>query len=337
VTDEADLAALTMAVAMEVAGRTTDAHTRYATRFFTVRHENGSRLGSGGRFSTSDRRSGGALSRFANEAMSEPVRRSDVSLRPDHEALVEGRTIFPKRIFGAADVSRILVSGRSNAKIGGWVTVGPWAGMPIYTLTLEERKTCPRSCAVWAECYGNGMPSARRLRVDDGLICKLEMELERLDRKHPRGFVVRLHVLGDFADLEYLAHWLRWFARFAALRVWGYTAHAPDSPIGVRIARMNVIYPGRWAVRFSVGPEERASPMQAAVVWVKPDKTSLADGSLVCPQELGHTETCGTCGICWKPELSQVRVLFFGHGGRGNRGESEKESGVSRGVDRSLD
>lgn len=330
--DAAEAAALTVAVALEMAGGTTDAHTRYVGRGQrTYRHDNPHLVADGAiekssAYGISKRMSGGALARFVNEAMTEPAQRSTVALRPDNPALIEGRTIHPGRVFDAGQMPSVLISGRSNAKIGAFVVKGPWAGFPIYILTLEERATCPRSCAVWDSCYGNGMPSAVRFRYDNALICRLNDELAHLSRKHSRGFVVRVHVLGDFPDLEYVRHWAKWSNQFKALHVWGYTAHPPASPIGQRIAALNASRPTRWQVRFSVAPEAAPKSMQAAVIWEKPEHTALHDGALVCPQELGKTQTCGTCGICWKPELAHVRILFLGHGGRGKKAKCSPTS-----------
>lgn len=315
-----DAAALTAAVALEMAGGTTDAHTRYAGGGRTFRHNNGQDAGGGSMFGDHTRGSGGRLARFASRPASSVAKRSDIELRPDNPALSEGRTIFPSRVFDAGAARRVLVHGRSNAKIGGYVTVGAWAGMPIYLLTLEERATCPRTCQMWSGCYGNSMPSAQRFRHDDTLIHRIEEELAYLNRKHPRGFSVRLHVLGDFVDVDYLRRWAKWSDRFPALRVWGYTAHGRESPIGRLIRVLNATRPARWQIRFSVSWAAPHGPMQAAVLWEKPGP-GLRDGMIVCPQELGKVQTCGACGICWKPELANVRVGFLAHGGRGNKSD----------------
>lgn len=305
---QAEAAALTIAVAIECGANLTDPVTRYTKRVQTVRHNNGTEA--------RRRPSGGRMARFASAHPAEPVDRASASLAADHPAVIEGRTLFPGRVFDAGKLQRVLISGNSNAKIGAFIVKGPWAGFPVYLLTLEERATCPRSCEVWRQCYGNGMHAAVRYRYDDALIYHIEDELAALNRKHPRGFAVRLHVLGDFPDAGYVQHWRAWSDRFKALHVWGYTAHAPETVIGQSIQRLNRDRPTRWQVRFSVAAEGPIAPMQAAVVWTMPEHTSLHDGALVCPQELGKAQTCGACGICWKPELSHVRVNFLGHGGR---------------------
>jgi hypothetical protein len=74
-----------------------------------------------------------------------------------------GRSIFPSRVFDPDEVQRVLKDGHQSRKIGKFVTKGPRRGWPLFTLTLEERATCPRSCKAWAFCYGNNMQAAERI------------------------------------------------------------------------------------------------------------------------------------------------------------------------------
>src|SRR5258708_38082267 len=115
-----------------------------------------------------------------------------VVLSNDHPAIVEGRSIFRQQANrGTRDV---LVSGLNSRKIGKMVTKGKWSGFPIYTLTLEERKTCPRSCELWRTCYGNKMHFACRHQSGPELELRLDAELTVLQYRHPAGYVLRLHV-----------------------------------------------------------------------------------------------------------------------------------------------
>lgn len=62
-------------------------------------------------------------------------------------AIVAGRSIFhAKGVRSVAESGNVLVSGHSNVKIGRDVRKGWARGYWIYTLTLEERATCPRTC-----------------------------------------------------------------------------------------------------------------------------------------------------------------------------------------------
>ena len=76
-------------------------------------------------------------------------------------AVMNGKTLFTNRIKKAnrdtMAKSELLIKKSTNVKLGKKVTKGKWKGFPIFTLTLEERATCPKSCQHWATCYGNNM------------------------------------------------------------------------------------------------------------------------------------------------------------------------------------
>lgn len=281
-------------------------------------------------FGGARRPAGGALSRFLGTGAH--ALRDHAALPADHPAVTEGRTLFPSRVFAAGDVPRLLVGGHNAAKIGAVIVKGPWAGLPVVTLTLEERATCPSSCTLWRECYGNAMPLARRVRVGSDFSVRLGAELRALAAAHPRGFALRLHVLGDVPDMDYLRHWVRWMAEIPQLHVWGYTAHRRSSPIGGIIAEANEFWPGRWVVRFSVPAGERPGQHQATTIWRQPEAGVVAEG-IVCPAQTGGTQACATCGLCWAPAAAGKRIVFIGHGMRrrgGKGGEmADKEPGAA--------
>src|SRR4051812_46603958 len=58
-------------------------------------------------------------------------------------AYSSGRTMFPSRVFDPSEVQCVFKTGHQSRKIGKTVTKGPRKGWAIYTLTLEERATCP--------------------------------------------------------------------------------------------------------------------------------------------------------------------------------------------------
>lgn len=238
--------------------------------------------------------------------------RETAELAADHAAVTEGRTLFPSQVLELDD-KPVLVSGKHNAKIGSVVLKGPWSGFPIYTLTLEERATCPTSCDLWRACYGNAMHFSRRRRYTPQLMERLEVELGGLSIQHPQGFVVRLHVLGDFPDPVYVEQWRLWSGLFRQIHVFGYTAHAPKSEIGAAIANLNDDFPGRWAIRFSVPPAAPGRRMQATTIWREPEGHTVEEG-IMCPTVMGTSETCGTCALCWAPAAADKRIVFVGHG-----------------------
>lgn len=221
-----------------------------------------------------------------------------MTLAPSHPAARAGHTIFPTRV---AHDTRPLKPGSYSRKLGAIVEKGAWRGMPIYTLALEERATCPRSCARWLDCYGNHMQAAKR-QSTLGLIGVLASQLGDLSRDHPGGFVVRLHVLGDFYSVEYVEQWARWLRHFPALRVFGYTAWRPATPIGKRIGELRDAHWDRFAIRTSAGNEEP----RAIVV----DAAEQAGDAILCPVQTGKTASCGTCSLCWSTRRD---IAFLRH------------------------
>jgi len=175
-----------------------------------------------------------------------------------------------------------------------------WKNMPIFSLTLEERATCPSHCEQWNNCYGNNMPFGHRFdHTDPHFWPFLFRQLHQLDSKYPNGFVVRLHILGDFVDLDYTKRWIGCLEVFPNLHVFGYTHHRAKSDIGKLIVGANKFSSERWQVRFS---DDTSTPFSTHV-----DKD--IDG-IDCPEQTGKTANCGTCGLCWS---SPKPIVFMEH------------------------
>lgn len=231
--------------------------------------------------------------------MKQPEKKRRVIMHPEHPAAAAGHTMFPTRVMAPGDDGPVLKSGFHNRKIGREVRKGRWRGFPIYTLTLEERATCPSGCAHWLDCYGNKMHAARRFRHGEPLEELLEQELAALQRQHGDGFVVRLHVLGDFYSPEYAMAWLVWLGMFPALRVFGFTAWQPGTEIGDAVGVVSRFYPDRFWIRYSDGPGGRTTVTL---------RGNVPADAVVCPYETRQTDTCGTCGLCW---TTAKRIAFM--------------------------
>lgn len=237
-------------------------------------------------------RSAHNLVRFPYKTVHENPR--PMVMDPWHGAVVEARTIFPTTVRDRKG-ERILKTGHNNPKIGRIVEKGEWSGFPIFVLTLEERATCPTSCKEWASCYGNRMPFAHRFQAGPDLESRIELELEELQRGHRKGFVVRLHALGDFYSGAYVDRWAEWLRIFPALHIFGYTAWPETSPIG---RKLNALRQGeawrRFALRFSNG-DSSDGPTARTVS----DKWEVGPADIQCPAQTGQSLCCGTCALCW--------------------------------------
>ncbi len=231
------------------------------------------------------------------------------ALRADHQALADARSIFPKSIQAPRDAPRILKSGKDTTKLGERVEKGAWRGMPIFSLTLEERATCPRTCENWSTCYGNAMPFAKRIAHGQHLETGLDRELRFLNQRYPTGFVVRLHMLGDFYSTNYVDRWRWWLSRYKALHVFGYTAWQPDTPIGKAVALLSRAHWDRFAIRLS-----SARIGRGRAVVVETAEQARIIGATVCPAQSGATRSCATCGLCWSAAFYDRTIAFVRHG-----------------------
>lgn len=243
---------------------------------------------------------GGSLRRF----VSIKPKGHHVHLRADHPALVNGQSLFQARVEHHFDRPRLLIDGHNSRKIGKRVMKGKLRGFPIFTLTLEERATCPRSCLEWKTCYGNQMNWARRIRHGQGFEVRLWEELADKQDKHPNGFLVRLHVLGDFYSVEYAELWAEALEAYPALHIFGYTAHHPDSEVGSVICGLLGYRADRFHVRFSGWN----GPTHGSVVVDHAHETN----QLICPAQTDPTgeRCCANCSLCWATDKT---VAFLRH------------------------
>lgn len=226
-------------------------------------------------------------------------------LAKDHPSAVEARTRYKATVREPSSAQFILKSGQNSPKIDGRILKGRWAGMPAFTLTLEERATCPSTCLHWFDCYGNKMHWPHRFKHGAGLEARLLGELEALNVAHPNGFVVRLHVLGDFYSVAYVSKWRLWLSMFPALNVYGYTAWPVATPIGRQVQRLRDENWQRFSVRTSDGGLHDASTVSAHDC-----DDPLAELGTICPAQTQDTDCCATCGLCWQ---SRDNIVFLEH------------------------
>lgn len=236
----------------------------------------------------------------------EGSKRKPWTLAADHPAVVAGKSIF--HVTWEPEVGRkVLISGINQRKIGHRIVKGPWVRLPVYTVSLEERATCPRSCKMWNGCYGNAMPYAARWQHGATFEKALFANLFWLSGRHKRGFAVRVHVLGDFYSPEYVKLWREALQAIPGLHVWGYTAREKHTEIGAAVAKMNDAFRDRCVIRFS-GTE---------TIVIK--HANEANGAILCPAETGAAANCGSCALCWAPQARSKVIAFLFHGMAGGR------------------
>ena len=215
------------------------------------------------------------------------------------------RTQYPKSVKDPRSFS-MLKKGSNNKKLGYKITAKKWKGKRLYSLTLEERTTCPTSCHHWDDCYGNNMPFAHRFDTKNEYVVflpKLRAEVQALCAKHPEGVVIRLHVLGDFFSVNYVHFWERMLIENPGLAVFGYTAREPHTDIGAAIQSLNKKKDGRFQVRQSRNKERDADGFYAA-------DESFEGECFDCPEQKGLLPDCASCGACW---MTTKTVRFKTH------------------------
>jgi len=211
-----------------------------------------------------------------------------------------GHTIYTKSVKVVEFYPYQALKPVKNKKLGKKVTVGMHKDRPIFTLTLEERATCPRTCGHWNDCYGNNMPFAHRISHGVGLAQKLYADLTQIQKKHDK-FLVRLHVLGDFYSVDYVKFWEKCLAKFPGLAIWGYTHWHPNTPIGDEINRIRTAQWDRFSVRYSDYIQDVLSA----------NSEEVADKGVICPEQTGKAKSCADCGLCWA--MKKQPVIFKTH------------------------
>lgn len=220
------------------------------------------------------------------------------------------RTLYPGTVRRPDDVVHVLKNGVNSGKIGGQVLVGRLRGVPIHTLTLEERATCPTSCPLWRGCYGNAMDKAQRMAHGPELMERLRAEVAHLCATHER-ILIRLHVLGDFWSVDYVAFWGALLRQYPGLHLFGFTARTPDDEIGAAVLRVRDAYPDRFMIRQS----GRTGVWGSFTIDFPTERKTIGD-AVVCPAQLDANAGsprqihCGNCAVCWSTDRP---VAFIEH------------------------
>jgi hypothetical protein len=230
-------------------------------------------------------------------------------------------TLYPKSVIVAPESPlssglRVIKEASSNKKLGKLgkrIQKGRFKDMPMYAVTLEERATCSPTCPNLDICYGDNMPFATRHTPGPELEDALRADVQHLSKKHPKGFVVRLHVLGDFYSVEYVQFWFRLLLTYEPLRLFGYTHWQYDHPIGKAVTKLVKHFGDRVAFRRS-DKTIADDPLPSAMTIGQNEPP--VPGTVICPEQTGRTAACTTCGLCLD---TMVSVSFIDHSRRGLR------------------
>jgi len=225
------------------------------------------------------------------------------TLRPPH-------TRFPKSVREVPPVPvkstglYVLKSAKANRKVGAGsdtILKGPFKGMALYTLSLEERATCWPGCSNWGVCYGDHSPWVARHRPGPALDKGIVADVAALASRHPQGIAVRLHVLGEFHSLGYVSLWRDLLDMEPLLHLWGTTHWPHGTPIGDAVAALARDFGPRAAFRRSDGgTSDDPLPFATTVAHGAPP----LPGSVVCPVQQGKSTACVTCGLCMNGRTS---------------------------------
>lgn len=261
------------------------------------------------------------------------------SLPTGHAALTESRTLFPSTVVDVDDnfEGNLLVSGENNRKLGKTITKGKFKGYALYGLSLEERATCPDDCSARAFCYGNGMQMARRHRITEPGLFFAFLEAEIYDILGEQdGLMVRLHVLGDFPDEEYVESWGDLLRRNPTLACYGYTHRKPrrlgGDRIGDAIETLKREIPDRFRIRWS---GTKPQPDGAIIIDKVPDGARVG-GAIVCPAQTDATACCASCGLCWETATRKETIAFVKHGKRSLEVAASNEKSSTVGTHRNI-
>ena len=222
------------------------------------------------------------------------------------KAVQDGTTAYRKSV--KAPNATILKEGRNNKKLGWMITKGAWKGKRMYSLTLQERATCPPHCHHWEDCYGNNMPFAHRFAHGPELMKGIDAQLKALTDKWTMGIVVRLHVLGDFWNRGYVNFWFSMLRKYPTLCIYGYTAHYQT--VGMRgfIDSLNARSNGRSMIRYSHNADY--DPQNEGVRFAATE--DYVGDTFDCPEQTGRIDSCAKCGACFNKRITKT-VRFLSH------------------------
>ena len=228
-------------------------------------------------------------------------------------AIKNGRTVYTNNVYGSTNYASNLLKLSHNKKLGQFISKGRHKNKYLYSLSLEERKTCPTGCFHWKTCYGNNMPFAHRFSVSNNLLVRLHKEIKLLSIKHKEGILIRLHIVGDFYSVAYVKFWKRMLSLYPNISIFGYTARTPYSKIGKEIVKLREKIWDRFSVRLSNNVTHKltanSEDLLSEKLLLSKNVIGLKCHSshyVICPEQLDKTKNCANCGLCWNSNVDNI-------------------------------
>ena len=165
-------------------------------------------------------------------------------------------TRYKKNIHKLDDYQFKVLKKSTNKKLGKKILKGQFKGYKFHTLTLVERESCPKDCFHWKDCFGNNMPFAHRFSSEDELLLTTRIHQDIKDLKG-KFVMIRLHILGDFFNVQYVYFWDLMLTLYPNIAIYGYTANSTSSKletsrnIAQAILSLRIKHKKRFSVRFS--------------------------------------------------------------------------------------
>lgn len=227
-------------------------------------------------------------------------------------AVVNNRSLFQKVIKNVTPSSKVLKPARQNKKLGNGhdiIRKGKLKGAALYSLTLEERATCPRDCHHYTDCYMNNVPFATRYNPGIDLENKIVQEVNDLTSLYSK-LMVRLHVGGDFYSPEYVKLWANLVDKHPNLYLFGYTAWT-SGPIYEAIKEHLLNKSSKVSIRFSVDTTRYNDVVKDLLPKPTFAVSQLFNGpAIVCPEMQSKTDSCLSCALCWTIDKN---IKFLNH------------------------
>ena len=234
-----------------------------------------------------------------------------------HNAITNNTTVYRKNVI--RDVKApyknnsyypySMIKESTNIKLGKKVLKGLKKGYKVYTFALVERETCTNECEHYITCYGNNMPFGIRFDpYNKNFMPKLEQDIKEIALKpsNKQGFLLRLHVLGDFYSVDYVLFWKRMLKLYPNLNIYGYTRNHNDSKyldkrnIANEIIKLNTLFSTRFYIRFS----------NKLDIDTSANSIDLGKKGITCLAQVDENKTCATCTLCWS---SKKPINFITH------------------------